>query len=75
MGWIVTVQKIDGKLRVIFPDDLIERQNLAEGDTLQVVEHPDGILLVPRDPGFDKVMEAYGDLTRRYRNTLRELAT
>jgi bifunctional DNA-binding transcriptional regulator/antitoxin component of YhaV-PrlF toxin-antitoxin module len=45
MRWIVTVERIDGELWVDFPDELIERQNLAEGDKLQVVEHPDGIVL------------------------------
>ncbi|MFL5383028.1 MAG: AbrB/MazE/SpoVT family DNA-binding domain-containing protein [Longimicrobiaceae bacterium] len=74
MEWIVTVQRIDGGLGMVFPDEWIERQSLGDGDTLVVVEREDGLLLAPRDPKFDKVMEAYGDLSRRYRNTLRELA-
>jgi putative addiction module antidote len=74
MEWIVTVQRIGGGLGVVFPDEWIERQNLAEGDTLSVVEREDGLLLAPCGPKFGEVMEAYGDLSSRYRNTLRELA-
>ncbi|MFL5542351.1 MAG: AbrB/MazE/SpoVT family DNA-binding domain-containing protein [Longimicrobiaceae bacterium] len=74
MEWIVTVQRIDGGLGVVFPDEWIERQNLRDGDTLLVVEREDGLLLAPCDSKLDEVVEAYGDLSRRYRNTLRELA-
>lgn len=59
---------------VVFPDELIERQNLGDGDTFVVVEWEDGLLLAACDPRFGAVMEAYGDLGGRYRNTLRELA-
>ena len=56
------------------PREVVERLNVGDGDTLFIVEREDGILLTPSDPKLDKVMEAYGDLSRRYNNTLRELA-
>jgi hypothetical protein len=74
MEWIVTVQRIDGGLGVVFPDEWIERQNLGDSDTLFVLEQEDGLLLAPCDSRFGKVVEAYGNLSRRYRDTLRELA-
>ena len=74
MERIVTVQRIGGGLGVVLPDEWIARQNLEDGDTLQVVEREDGLLLAPCGPKLDEVMEAYGDLSSRYRNTLRQLA-
>jgi len=73
MEWI-TVERIAGELGMVFPDELVERQKLAEGDTLRVVEREDGLFLAPCDPKLGKVMEAYGNLAMRYRGTLRALA-
>jgi len=47
---------------------------MKEVDELFVVEREDGLLLTPYDPKFEKVMEAYDVISRKYRNTLRELA-
>lgn len=57
-----------------FPKEVMERLNMKEGDELFVVEREDGLLLTPYDPKFEKVMEAYDVISRKYRNTLRELA-
>ena len=47
---------------------------VTEGDTLYVTETPDGIQLSAYDPDFETVMAAADDITRRYRNALKELA-
>ena len=42
---------------------------------MYLTEAPDGSYRVTGgDPDFNKTMEVFADLSRRYRNTLRELA-
>jgi antitoxin MazE len=69
----LTVRRIGGSLGGTFPKEVMDRLKVGEGDKLFIVEREDGILLTPYDPKFEKVMEAYDDLSKRYRNTLREL--
>jgi len=60
---------------VIIPKKMLARMNVAEGDTLYVVEAPDGSYrLTAYDPAFARKMEKADDIMRRYRNTLHVLA-
>jgi putative addiction module antidote len=60
---------------VIIPKEMLARMNLSKGDTLYVVETPDGgYRLTPYDPAFAKKMEKADDIMRRYRNALHILA-
>lgn len=70
----ITLRRVGGSLSGTFPKELMDRLNVAEGDKLFVIEREDGILLTPYDPKFEKVLDAYEVLSRKYRNTLRELA-
>lgn len=70
----MTVRRIGGSLGGTFPKGVMERLKVDEGDKLFIIEKEDGVLLTPYDPKFAKVVEAYDDLSKRYRNTLRELA-
>jgi putative addiction module antidote len=60
---------------VIVPKEMLARMNVAKGDSLFVVEAPDGSYrLTAYDPSFAKKMEKADDIMRRYRNTLHVLA-
>jgi len=60
---------------VIIPKEMLARMNVGKGDSLYVVETPDGSYrLMPYDPGFAGKMEKADEIMRRYRNTLRVLA-
>ncbi len=60
---------------VIIPREMLTRMNVAKGDSLYVVEAPDGSYrLTAYDPGFAKKMEKADEIMRRYRNTLQVLA-
>jgi hypothetical protein len=54
MRWIVKVERFDGELGAVFPDDLIERHNLKEGDTFRVVVDPHGFVLAREDPSLSE---------------------
>ena len=55
---------------VIFGAD----RDIKEGDTLALTEAQDGVRLSATNPEVAKSMAVFESLSRRYRNTLRELA-
>jgi putative addiction module antidote len=74
MNQTVTVEMIDGELGVVFPDEVVKKLNLAEGDTLRVVEEAYGLVLRRPDAVSDGAVGAYRRGAEKYRAALRELA-
>lgn len=70
----VKITQVGNSLGVIVPKDVLQKLNVTKGDTLELQETPDGVMLTPYDPAFAEQMEAAEDIFKRYRNTLRELA-
>ncbi len=69
------LRKIGNSLGVILPKEVLSELQVEEGQALYVTKQPDGGLsLTPGDDEFERQMEIGRDLTKRYRNTLRELA-
>lgn len=68
------MRRMGGSLGATFPKELTEQMQLHEGDELFLVKTERGYLLTEYDPDFEKAMEAYEVLNRKYRNALRELA-
>ncbi len=68
------LRKIGNSIGTTFPKEILDKLQVNEGDTLYLTETPDGIELTAYDPEFEQVMEAAGEITRRYRNALKELA-
>ena len=58
----------------IFPKEMLAQLKVHQGDTLFIVETPDGILLTPYDPDVEKQLEAGREFMREYRDTFRALA-
>jgi len=69
------VRKIRNSLGVVLPQEALARLNADEGDSLFLIETPEGgYQLTSYDPAFEKKMQKAEDIFRRYRNTLRALA-
>jgi putative addiction module antidote len=68
------ITQIGNSLGLILPREIVERLRLAKGETVSVVETPQGIEITPFDPDFDQKLEAARKVAKRYRNALRELA-
>ena len=68
------LRAIGNSVGVVLPKELLARLRLGEGDTLQVVETPDGFRVVRQDPEFERQMETAREVMRRRRTVLRELA-
>lgn len=69
-----TIRRIGNSSGLTIPKDVLERQRLAEGDRVHLIETEQGLLITPFDPDFDEAMAVYEEGAKTYRNALRELA-
>ena len=65
---------IGNSVGVTFPKEILERLRVQKGDTVYVLETPNGIELTPYDPEFAEQMEVAEDVMRESRDLLRKLA-
>lgn len=68
------VTQIGNSLGVILGKDLLAKLRVGKGDTLYVVETPDGLELKPYDAEFVRQMEVAEKVMRKHRDVLRKLA-
>lgn len=59
---------------VVIPKDMLNRMKVERGDTLHVVETPEGYLLTPYDPAVAAQVEAGREFMKEYRDTFKALA-
>jgi putative addiction module antidote len=59
---------------LILPREVLERLRVEKGDTLYVLETPNGIELTPFDPEFARQMDVAENVLRDDRDVLRRLA-
>ena len=70
----VTARRMGGSDGATLPKETADRFHIKEGDTLNVIETSEGILITPLEPDFAKAMEVYERGARKYRNALHELS-
>lgn len=70
----VKVTQVGNSVGIVLPKEALSKLKAEKGDTLYLVESPEGFTLTPYAQDFAEQMEAAGSLMKRYRNTLRELA-
>ena len=68
------LRKIGNSVGVILPKEALARMKVEQGDVVQMTENALGFQLTANNPEFAKTMAVFEDLSKRYRNTLRELA-
>jgi len=59
---------------ITLPKEMLERLQINEGDTIFVLETPDGYLLTGVDPDVERQVEIAREVMAEYRETLRILA-
>jgi putative addiction module antidote len=69
-----TIRAIGNSAGATIPKAMLERYHLSEGDKVNLVETPDGILITPYDRTFADAIEIYEEGGREYRNAMRRLA-
>jgi len=71
---ILKLTAIGNSTGVILPKELLHRLRVNKGDSLYVVETPNGIELTAYDPEFAEQMEAAEKVMRQDRDVLKRLA-
>jgi len=70
----VKVVAVGNSTGIILPKEIVRRLRVAKGDTLYLVETPDGIELTPYDREFADQMEAAEQVMRQDRDVLKRLS-
>ena len=70
----VKVMSIGNSMGVVLPKEALAKLKADKGDTLYLVEGPEGLTLTPYQPDFDTQMRAAEEVMKKYRNALHELA-
>lgn len=70
----VKITNIGNSMGILLPKEALKKMKADKGDTLYLVEGPEGYTLTPYQQDFEEQMEAAEDIMKRYKNTLRALA-
>jgi antitoxin MazE len=70
----IVLRQAGGSVTATLPKDMADRLHVGPGDTVYAIETERGVLLTPYDPDFDEAMQAFEEVRRQYRNTLKKLA-
>ena len=70
----VKVTTVGNSMGIVLPKEALNKMKATKGDTLYLVENPDGYSLTPYQEDFESQMEVAEDIMKRYKNTLRQLA-
>ena len=70
----ITLRQAGGSVMATLPKEMAERLQVRPEDRLFAVETQNGVLLTPYDPDFHDAIQAFGEVRRQYRNTLKKLA-
>jgi putative addiction module antidote len=68
------LRAVGNSVGVVLPKELLAKLNLAEGDTIQAVETPDGVLLTPVSTNVEEQLRLGREMMKKYRETFAALA-
>jgi putative addiction module antidote len=68
------LRAIGNSVGVVLPKELLAKLDLAEGDTVQVVETQEGFLLTPASSEVEEQLRLGRELMKKYRETFAALA-
>ena len=74
MAMTVKLTTVGNSTGIILPRELLEKLRVQKGDTLHVLETPNGIELTSFDPQMAQQMDVAEAVMRKRRNLLRKLA-
>lgn len=74
MGSAVKITTIGNSVGIILPKEVLLKLKVAKGDSLYLVDTPEGVTLSPYDQDFADEMEAAKRVMKKNRDVLRRLA-
>lgn len=70
----VKITAIGNSMGVLLPKEALNKMKASKGDSLYLVEGPDGYTLTPYQEDFESQIQTAEGIMKQYRNTLRELS-
>ena len=70
----VKVTSVGNSVGIVLPKEILTQLRISKGDTLNVTETPNGIVLTPYDAEFERQMNLAETIMREDRDVLRKLA-
>ena len=70
----VKVTQIGNSMGILLPKEALIKMKAEKGDTLYLVEGPEGYTVTPYTQDFEEQMGVAEKVMKKYRNALRELA-
>lgn len=70
----VKVTAVGNSMGILLPKEALGKMKANKGDSLYLVESPEGYTLTPYQQDFEEQVSAAEGIMARYRNTLGELA-
>jgi antitoxin MazE len=70
----ITLRQAGGSVTATLPKDMADRMHVGPGDKVYAIETDRGVLLTPYDPDFEEALNAFDQVRRQFRNTLKRLA-
>jgi putative addiction module antidote len=74
MAITVKITTIGNSVGIVLPKEILGRLHVEKGDSLYLLETPEGIQLTPYDQNFAAEMDAAKRVMRKHRDVLRKLA-
>lgn len=74
MASAVKIMTIGNSVGIILPKEVLAKLKVVKGDSLYLVDTPDGVTLSPYDQDFAEEMEAAKRVMKKNRDVLRRLA-
>lgn len=74
MATTVKLTTVGNSVGIVLPRELLAKLRVSKGDSLYVVETPEGIELTPYRPDFAAQMGLAEDIMRENRDVLKKLA-
>lgn len=74
MASAVKITTIGNSVGIILPKEVLLKLKVAKGDSLYLVDTPEGVTLSPYDQDFAEEMEAAQRVMKKNRDVLRRLA-
>ena len=70
----VKVTPIGNSMGIVLPKEALTKLKTGKGETLYLVDSPEGFMLTPYQQDFEQQMKAAEKVMKKYRNALHELA-
>lgn len=70
----VKVTAVGNSMGILLPKEALNKLKAERGDTLYLLEGPEGYTLTPYEPDFEQQVETARGIMKRYKNALHELA-